>query len=153
MKVYDLDKLKTDDNQNGLYNFFDPTFKMSAGFPMSTYVVPPEHEMRIDLICKDIYGNTDNCDFLLDLNSIDNPLNIKENDSISYVDYEAIENYRVKVIDNKEARKALLNVNKTTRKDDGRKKYVEENNSIPPTYQESPQPAVQIVDNQIVIGG
>lgn len=153
MKIYQLDKLITDDNQNGLYNFFDPTFRMESGYPIYTYEVTPENEMRIDLICKDIYGDVDNCDFILSLNLIDNPLNLKAGDKIQYVDYQAIEEYRVRVIDNKGAQNTLLNANKTTRKDETRKKYIEQRNSVPPTFQEIPQPSVKIQDNQIVIGG
>lgn len=152
MKIYDIDKLIRDDNQNGLYNLYDPTFKMSEGYPVSIYVVPPENEMRIDLICLDIYDNIENCDFLLNLNNISNPLNIKENDNIKYIDSDAISNYRVKVIDNKESRKALLNVKKTTRKDDNRKKYINENNSLPPVIQEVPKSSIQVLNNQIIIG-
>ena len=153
MKLYDIDKLITDDKQGGLYNLFDPTFKMNKDYPLSTYVVPQEHEMRIDLISNELYGSVDYSDFLLSLNDIDNPLNVKYNDELKYVDFEAISEYRVKVIDQKDSRAKLLNSNKTTRKDSARQKYVEEKNSLPPTIKDTPTPAVQIIDNQIVIGG
>ena len=152
MKIYDLDKLVTDDNQDGLYNMFDPTFRFAEGYPTTEYVVPLDREMRIDLICLDIYGDVNNIDFLIKFNSIDNPLNVMVGDSIRYVDFEAIDQFRTSVVDNKNSRKTLLNVNKTTKKDENRKKYIEDSYSVPPTYQEVPQPSVQIKDNQIVIG-
>jgi hypothetical protein len=142
-----------DPKQDDLYNFFYPTFKMNKDYPLSKYVVPQEFEMRIDLISNDIYGSVDESDFLLSLNDISNPMNIKYNDELLYVDYSAISEYRVKIVDQAEARAKLLNSNKTTRKDTTRQKYVEEKYSLPPTLKDIPAPAVQVIDNQIVIGG
>ncbi len=153
MEFYDLNKLVRDDNQGGLYNLFDPTFKMLDGIETYEYIVLPEHEMRIDLICNEIYGNVDNCDFLLCINDIDNPLNIMQADILVYPSVTAESEYRVSIVDNNDNRAKLLNPNKSTKKDDNRRKYVEENYSLPPTFLQSPTSPVKIENGQIVIGG
>ena len=152
MKLYDLDKLIRDTKQDNLYNFFDPTFKMNIGINLQQHVVAPEEEMRIDLVCNNIYNSIEQVDFLLDLNDIDNPLNIMEGDQILYASVTAIPEYRVKTIDNNNARAQLLNANKSSRKDDNRKKYLDESYVLPPTFVETPEAPVKILNNQIVIG-
>ena len=88
----------------------------------------------------------------MDLNDIDNPLNIMEGDQILYASVTAIPEYRVKTIDNNNARAQLLNANKSSRKDDNRKKYLDESYVLPPTFVETPEAPVKILNNQIVIG-
>jgi hypothetical protein len=153
MKLYDLDKLIRDNNQNKLYNFFDPTFKLLININLATFVVGREQVMRPDLISKEIYGSVNYVDFILDINDIDNPLNIMEDDQILYPPIGTEPDYRVRTIDNNDVRAKLLNVNKSSRKDDSRKKYVEDNYSLPPTYLKEPEASVKIVNGQIVIGG
>ena len=48
------------------------------------YVVLPEHEMRLDLICDYLYTHTDFIEELMVVNNIYNPWNIKEGDEILY---------------------------------------------------------------------
>jgi len=152
MKLYDLDKLIRDTKQDNLYNFFDPTFKMNIGINLQSHVVAPEEEMRIDLVCNNIYNSTEQVDFLLDLNDIDNPLNIMSGDNILYASITAIPEYRIKTIDNNNARAKLLNANKSSRRDDNRKKYLDDNYVLPPTFVETPESPVKISNNQIIIG-
>jgi hypothetical protein len=125
---------------------------MVKGYKLTQYVVSPEDEMRIDLISKSMYGDANQCDFILDVNDIDNPLNIMAGDILIYPEFATIQEYRIQVVDNNNARALLLNANKSSRKDDARKKYVEDNYSLPPTYLETPAASVRIESNQIVIG-
>ena len=152
MKIYDLDISKRDENQNKLYDLIEPTFKSNIKIPLSTYIVPPEEEMRIDLICNSIYNNPDYCDFILNLNDIDNPLNILSGDTILFVDVSAISSYRINTGGDKDNRKQLLNTNKISKKDSNRKKYIDENYSLPPTYSQTLNNPVQIESGQISIG-
>ena len=153
MKLYNLDKLIRDPKQDDLYNFYDPTFKLETGINLREFVVGPEQIMRMDLVCFEIYKSIDAVDFLCDLNNIDNPLNIKEGDIILYPNYDAISYYRVKITDNNDARAKLLNANKSTKKDNNRQKYVEQNFALPPNMKQVPDSAVKIENGQIVIGG
>jgi hypothetical protein len=75
-----------------------------------------------------------------------------EGDEILYAAETAIPDYRLSLAQTNDVRAQLLNVNKTTRKDDSRKKYVEENFSLPPTFNERPQDPIKIENNQLVIG-
>lgn len=152
MILYDLDKLIRDPKQDDLYNLFDPTFKLNTGYNLREFIVSPEQEMRIDLVCKEIYDSVDQVDFLCNLNNIDNPLNIKEGDSILYCNYGAISDFRVKITDNNDVRAKLLNVNKSTKKDNNRQRYVEQNFALPPNMKQVPDSAVKIENGQIVIG-
>lgn len=153
MKLYDLDKLIRDTKQDNLYNLYDPTFKLETGINLRQFVVGPEQVMRIDLVCHEIYKSVNQVDFLCDLNNIDNPLNIKEGDVILYPNFDAISYYRVTITDNNDARAKLLNVNKSTKRDNNRQKYVEQNFALPPNVKQVPDASVKIENGQIVIGG
>ena len=153
MKIYSLNKLIRDPNQGNLYSFFDPTFKIINGYQLYEHIVTPEQEMRIDLISQALYKDVDHCDFLLNFNDIDNPLNIMQGDTLLYADISTIPEFHLTITDNTNARATLLNANKSTRIDNNRKKYIEQNYSLPPTFLETPQKAVRIENDQIVIGG
>ena len=152
MKLFDIDILQKDPNQNDLYDFTQITFKMIDGLPIYTYVVEPFEEMRIDNISQKLYFSTEYVDFLLSFNDIDNPLNIKEGDIINYVDLNNVELFRVVPEKPKVLQKSLLNPNKQTRKDSNRQAYLEENLTLPPTLLEVPVESVQIQGNNILIG-
>jgi len=153
MKLYDIDKLIRDVNQDGLYNLFEPTFTLTGGYPLNVVVAEKDEFMRIDLICSRIYNSINDCDFLLSLNDIDNPLNIMEGDEIYYTSNAIIPQYRAEVEDISETKTPrFLNTNKSSKKDSNRKKYIEEDYALPPTYNKNPQPAVKIEGNQIIIG-
>ena len=152
MKLFDIDILQKDPNQNDLYDFTQITFKMIDGLPIYTYVVEPFEEMRIDNISQKLYFSTEYVDFLLSFNDIDNPLNIKEGDIINYVDLNNVELFRVVPEKPKVLQKSLLNPNKQTRKDSNRQAYLEENLTLPPTLLEVPVESVQIQRNNILIG-
>jgi hypothetical protein len=153
MTVYDLDNLKKDAAQNNLYNMFDRTFKYLIGIQLSTYIVDPSFEMRIDLVCNEIYKSTDYCDFLLDLNNIDNPLNIMGNDRILYVPQEQIGLFRINESTTRELRNVYLNAAKVSKPDPKRLSYVENDYKLPPTFLQIPAESVRIVDGKIILGG
>lgn len=159
MEIFDLNNIKKvtqkPDKELGQTEFYDlteTTFKSRFDIPYSIYYVQKEEEMRLDLICYNIYKNTDYIDILLNVNEIDNPLNIKVGDIIKYPSSKDIELLRVRS-ESKETVKTLLNRNKSTRKDEARKKYIEDNFTLPPTILPNPiEPVIQ-EGNNIVIGG
>ena len=153
MDFYNIDNLKRDVAQNNLYNFFDATFKYFTGAVLYQYQVQGYQEMRIDLVCKEIYGSTDYCDFLLDLNNIDNPLNIMDNDVLLYVSADQIKYFRIDETTAKTLRSTYLNANKISQPDPNRASYVQNNYSLPPTFLQIPSSSVQIINGQIVLGG
>jgi hypothetical protein len=153
MKLYDIDTLTTDSNQSGLYNLFQPTFQMGLNYPNEQHIVSPEEEMRIDLVCQAVYGSTDYCDFILNINNIDNPLNIMTGDVLLCHSPGAFEDFKVSKSQIVNAQNQLLNVNKSTKVDNNRQSFVEQNYSLQPTFKEIPSAPVQVINNQIVIGG
>lgn len=152
MRLYDIDNIRRDENQENLYNLFEPTFALQGGFEQSTLVVGREEMMRIDLICNRIYKSIEEVDFLCNLNDIDNPLNIMENDTIYYTAYGAIDSYRFDEPAKVATRNSLLNPNKTTKKDKKRQKFLEDGFALPPTFNPIPKPSVRVDGNDIVIG-
>lgn len=153
MTIYDLDKLKRDASQSNLYNMFDRTFKYLIGVQVQIYIVNTSFEMRIDLICNDIYKKTDYCDFLLDLNNIDNPLNIMGNDQLIYVPEDLIGLFKIDESTAKELRNIYLNSAKVSKPDPKRLSYVENDYKLPPTFLQIPAESVRIVDGKIILGG
>lgn len=150
MELYDITTLVRDDNQDGLYNLFEQTFSLKE-LPNFQYTVLPEQEMRIDLVCLSIYRNLDHVDMLLDLNSIDNPLNIKAGDIIYYVSSDRLNEFKVTIGATKENRRSLLSPNKSNVKDPNRTKYIEDNYQLPPTFLDTPQSPITIEKNNIRI--
>jgi hypothetical protein len=61
--------------------------------------------------------------------------------------------YKISTNDAQSTRSSLLNINKATKKDDNRKKYVEENYSLPPTFLETPSESVTLENGKITLGG
>ena len=153
MDFYDLKNLKKDIAQDNLYNFFDATFQYFIGLTLYQYVVNPWEEMRIDAICNKIYSGTDYCDFLLDLNGIDNPLNIMSNDVLLYVPIDYVNYFHIDETTAKALRNTYLNAAKISQQDQNRTAYVGNDLSLPPTFLQIPASSVNIVGNQISLGG
>jgi hypothetical protein len=153
MSFYDLNNLKQDPEQNNLYNFFASTFNFNPNFVLSEYVINPWEEMRIDVISNALYSNTDYCDFLLDLNGIDNPLNIMSGDILYYVTQEQMDYFKVDESTSVSLRNQYLNSSKIQKVDPIRQNYVGNNLSLPPTFLQNPAAAVNIKGSQIILGG
>jgi hypothetical protein len=126
---------------------------MLNSYEQQVLVVGRGSVMRPDLICNELYKRVDQIDFLMDLNDIDNPLNIMENDVIYFTSYAAIDSFRVKESEVSETRDLLLNANKSTKKDQKRQKYVEDKFSLPPTVLPVPKPPITIEGDNFIIGG
>lgn len=154
MEINDLNSLSRDENQNKLYDLTEITFNYTSidSVLKIPHTVQPNEEMRIDLICDNIYNNLNNISFLLKFNNIDNPLNIMSGDIIYYIDESLIELFRIQSNTDTSTRNKLLNANKSTKKDPNRQQYIESNFSLPPTYLNSPSNSVKIEGSKIVIG-
>lgn len=151
MELYDLNILKRDKKQGDLYDLTNPTFKVNGNFTLKQYVVEQYEEMRLDLVSVKVMGSQDYIDFLLDLNRIDNPLNIKQGDVILYVDPSVVENFRIKP-ETEDIKKKLFDANKISQTDKSRKEYIENDYSLPPTIMNSPVPSLKYSNNKITIG-
>lgn len=95
MKVYSLDKTKRDKNQDNLYDLIYPLLdKENKINDIREYVVGVEKEMRLDLICYDIYGSLSYMDELMHLNGILDPYAVKPGDIIKWTPLDKIKSYR-----------------------------------------------------------
>lgn len=152
MDIYDISTLNKDSSGN--YDMTQNTFelKLDGSIKYGQYIVEEGEEMRIDLVCQKIYGDIKYVDILCNVNNIDNPLNIKEG-SILIFPINNIDSLRFsskeKVSDDI---KALANSNKSSRKDDNRKTYNNNNLSLPPTILEDNIDQFDINGPNIVIG-
>lgn len=115
------------------------------------YIVDKFDEMRIDTICNKIYGTTNHVDFLLFLNDIINPLNIKEGDTIIYVNSENIFNYKVDPDEVRDIRGQLINLSKIKKVDTKRREYNDEKSALPPTVKQTNSNPVTFENGQVII--
>lgn len=149
------------DTNSKFWNLFRPVFgKYNSTIPLSSYKVEKWEEMRIDLVMMNMYDDVyqlQNIDVLLFINNISNPLNIKEGDVLVYpVNPNDFDSYRIQLEDGskigKRVRDLLSIPNKTTRKDNNRKKFLE-NSALPPVVNDVARPPVRLEDGKIKIGG
>jgi hypothetical protein len=155
--------------KNGYYDLFRATilyrYEQDSEKKLSSYEVQESDEMRIDLVMKNIYDLSpdsayylENIDVLCVINNIDNPLNIKKGMILLYPSMGDIESFRITdEADLKSKKKSILNKigvpNKQTRTDSSRKKYQENNFSLPPTANSKPKSPVTIENGNFKIGG
>lgn len=136
MKIYDIDNLRKKDQE---FDLTTRTFNYTSveGSEFGIYKVQKGEEMRIDLVCNSIYGNLNNIDIILNINNISNPLNIKEGSELIYPLNE-FDIFRYKEEVDEETTKILADLTRTGKKDPDRKKYQDQNYSLPPTILERP---------------
>lgn len=155
MDLFDISILKTDDNQlndinQPMYNLIEPTFTTKDLVKFTT-IVTKEQEMRIDLISYALYQSVNYSDLLLNINDIDNPLNIKEGDTLLYPPLEHLQYYRITPNTTTTNRRILLSPNKSNKKDANRQQYIENNYQLPPTFLDNPSNPVSTGTGKITI--
>ena len=154
--------IKSFDDVRWVNNKWDlnvPSFKMIQP-SLASYTVQRGEDMRIDLVMKSIYDdiyNFKDIDILLYINNIDNPLNIREGMILYYPEEEDFDNYRFYqeevVVNNKSVKEKLGVLNKTTRVDEKRKKFIDSDYSLPPVVKQQSKPSVTFDSENIKIGG
>lgn len=163
MKVESLDEMKfLNNSEDGWdrWDIFAPSFfNASSMNSLRVYEVQKGEEMRIDLVMSSIYDEytLSDLDVILYINGIDNPLNIREGMLLSFPEIEALVGFRY--YDNgghvvsKSIKSQLGVLNKTMRKDENRKKFLDSNYSLPPTVMKESKPSVRISGETIFVGG
>lgn len=157
MDIKGFNNLKID-NSTKLYDLTQITYidiSNNLSIPVYPYTVEEHFAGRIDLICDDIYQDTDNVDFLLHFNNIINPLNIPTDTVIYYVDAEAIKLFEF-TDEESLAEEAIANLTNNNLTNINKKQRIDKNrinsNTLPPTLTDNLTDPVQIKGNQIVIG-
>jgi hypothetical protein len=163
----DISSVMLPDDENDLVDLFKSTiYNFVRTIPLSTYIVQPYEEMRIDLVMKNMYGlresevsrHFEHIDVLLTINNIDNPLNIKSGQILVYPPLGELETYRISVEDDlstgSKATIAKLGVpDKTTKPDSSRKNYLEKGVALPPTVNRKPKDGAVIKNGKYIVGG
>jgi hypothetical protein len=143
--------------ENGKWDLSVPGIR-NINSDVSLYTVQKDEDMRIDLVMKSMYDYSilSDIDIILYINNIDNPLNIREGMVLYYPSEESLENYRLgeEVISKSKSVKQKLGVlNKTTRVDEKRKKFIDADYSLPPVVKQQSSPSVTFDSENIKIGG
>lgn len=144
MKITSFDnqnnKIKRDNNQDGLFNLFQKNMVYSDNIRLKIYLVPREYEMRLDLISNHIYGSPDYIEELMVINNIINPYSIKEGQEILFCSQGDLSSLYVKdeLLGNEDQKKKLIQSSQPNRE----KKKLNDNQNLPPTIK--PQGLEQI---------
>lgn len=157
MEFIDLNNnIRNKENSTSLYDINTISFSYKPEVLLDNYkiyYVDEFEEMRMDLVCNSIYGNVNHVDFLCNINDIFNPLSIKKDMIIIYVDENLIPAFRPDRIDKTEIRKKISNKRKQTKIDPNRVKYLsEKDDSLPPTVTRRDYNPVKYKDGKISIG-
>jgi hypothetical protein len=171
MNIISINEFVRFDEDLDLYNLFNPTLTYlddvpGIGVTYRNFLVEEYHEMRIDLLFKDMYDlepnevgvYLGNIDIICFINDIDNPLNIKRGMTLRYPDIDDFPKFRFSDDqDNfnkkQDVRSKLVVPNKSTKKDKDRQKFKENGFSLPPVVLEKPRPPVRIKNGKFSVGG
>ena len=162
MNIKSLENIKFD-SVSKTYNIQDPSFFNNLNVELFQYEVQLGETMRPDLIMKSMYNNNidvfENWDVILYINGIENPLNVKQGMFLFYPNISELDKFRYVIrggeLSNNDETTAeeISKVDKSTRKDEKREKFVKGNYKLPPVVTDKPKPAVSVVGGNITIGG
>lgn len=171
MDIISINEFVRFDSSLNLYNLVDPTLIYLDDVPgiditYRDFLVEEHHEMRVDLLLRDMYdlepnvvwSYLGNIDIICFINDIDNPLNIKKGMTLRYPEIGDFGKFRLNrdndTFGKKEDVKSKLVVpNKTTRKDKSREKFKDAGYSLPPVVLDKPKPPVRISNGRFSVGG
>mgnify|MGYP006078723519 CR=1 FL=1 len=162
MNIISLENIKYD-VVSKTYNIQDPSFYNNLRIELYEYEVQLGETMRPDLIMKSMYRDDidifDNWDVILYINGIENPLNVKQGMFLLYPNKSELDEFRYNIrggdLSNGDETTAeeISKVDKSTRKDKKREKFVKGNYKLPPVVTDKPKPSVRVVGGDITIGG
>lgn len=171
MDIISISNFTRFDTDLNLYNLIDPSlvyYNDTSGINVTfkDFIVEEHHEMRVDLLFRDMYDlepnevgvYLGNIDIICFINDIDNPLNIKKGMTLRYPEIGDFDKFRLNrdndTFGKKEDVKSKLVVpNKTTRKDKSREKFKDAGYSLPPVVLDKPKPPVRISNGRFSVGG
>lgn len=91
MEIKSLQQL----TRNGqVFDLHSQVIVNNYSYGVYAFPLTDRHTMRIDLVCYDMYNNTDNIDIICALNGIFNPLIIQDGDIIFFIEEKDINNVR-----------------------------------------------------------
>jgi len=154
MNIRDISILRRNVKNSNLYDLTKVTFKyVNEEIIAATYKVPKHQEMRIDLICDSLYGNTDYIDFLLNFNNISNPLNIKEGLLLRYLSESDIPPFYVNQEKPENIQNKISSAGRATQTDPARQEFNERNLALPPNIMSKPTQQVVVEGRNVKTNG
>jgi len=99
-------------NSEGLYNLYVNVIN-NINVVLIPFTCTNRHNMRIDLVCYDIYENINYIDMICNINGIMNVFNIKSNDIIYYIEEDDIINMISDDTVMENIRNTIINANKS----------------------------------------
>jgi hypothetical protein len=155
--IKSLESLSRDENQEDFYDLFVQHYSaLGDNVQLRFYIVDRSREMRLDLVCTDLYGDLSNLQMLMFINNIDNPFGVQESDIIFWVegkDLSKVQTLDPKIIE--DGRDNLINAFKASLSDPARSAYLQNRGAdqLPPNVLPTNAPKIQVDNNSIVIGG
>lgn len=165
MDIKVLNEFVRFDEDLDLFDITQSYLVLREDLSFSELEVEEWHEMRVDLLFRDMYNlepfevglYLGNIDIILFVNNIDNPLNIKRGMTLRFPsnldDFDKFRFTEDPSSDRLSVKERLVVPNKSTKKDKSREKFKENGFSLPPTVLEKPRPPVRIENGQFSIGG
>lgn len=150
----DLTQLKKDELQDQLYDLFVQSFN-NPNVNLLLTIVSRKYEMRLDLLCSDLYGSVEYIGALMKINDIFNPFSVKLGDIIFYLPAQRIGD--ISYTDPKliaQQKDELVNALKTSTISDDRLKFLEglqQPINLPPTITRSDASKIVVTNNSIKI--
>lgn len=131
MKIKSIESVKkdvADDNKSfkAEYNLYIEVLVNNVNIKLFEFQCTKRHEMRLDLVCYDIYENQDYIDVLSNLNIMFNVFDVKEGDIILFIEQEKIDNVASNdsAINNIKEQLKTANKGKSFKQDNNRQKDV-----------------------------
>lgn len=90
----DIKSLNNLTSNGKVYDLYTQVIVNNNTYGVYPFVCEAKHNMRIDLVCKDMYGNLDNVDLITGINSLYNPLVVQQGDILFFVDENDVDNVR-----------------------------------------------------------
>lgn len=160
--IKDLTLLEIEEDQNGLFNIFVPTFT-DSGLNLEITFAQRRHAMRLHLIAQEFMGSDEYVGFLCKINDYQNPFAVREGDLILYTSGdEAEKSIRTPVDEIARNRQAIQREIKKAKIDPSRINYLNNrrkgagkgtsNNPfdpLPPTVSTDDTPQVVVDNNKI----
>jgi len=142
------------------YDITTPSFLSRDTSTLKSYTVERHEEMRIDLVMNSMYGDGyfEHIDVILYINNIDNPLNIRSGQILFYPGENQLDDFRYtdsgeSIKNNDITKKLATYVNKTSRTDNNRQVFIENDYSLPPVVLPERKSPIKVDSKSIIIGG
>lgn len=119
---------------------FARAYVMDGTVPVYTMVLERRHEMRIDLVCLDMYSTVDLVDVVMDTNALVNPFAVRQGMVLVYTDAASVDRLAYSRQELEDIRATLIDETKRHKTDPRRTTYAQrakqieaEKRALPPT--------------------